>query len=265
VFNKLILAAAGFAALAGCAPLEPAAPPATAPAAPIRFLLSFDDGPAPSTAKVLDALAANPVQPGVKAIFFVQTGVAGIEGREMMRRTHAEGHLLAVHTGTARGHVSHMALSREELEASLRQAQADIADIAGAAPRFVRPPFWFYDDEALASYARVDLAMLLTDVNALDGQVLGVNLVPAKRMIIRAQLERIKQAWRQGALPVLDGATPIVATFHDVNTGTAATLADYLQLLVEESRALGLTLAGRPFYDRRADLERAAEVRARRL
>ena len=84
-------------------------------------------------------------------------------------------------------------------------------------------------------------------------------------MIVRAQLERIKQEWRQGVLPVFDGATPIVATFHDVNTGTGGVPAEYLRLLVEESRALGLTLAGQPFYDRRADLERAAEVRARRL
>jgi len=262
---KFILLAVGLAMLAACAALEPAAPPAAATAVPIRFVLSFDDGPAPSTAKVLDTLAANPVQPGVKAIFFVQTRVAGIKGQEMMRRTHAEGHLLAVHTGTEQGHVSHMALSREALEESLRDARSDIAAIAGAAPRFVRPPFWFYDEHSLASYARADLAMLLTDVNALDGQVLGVNLVPARRMIVRAQLQRIKQEWRQGALPALDGATPVIATFHDVNTGTAETLAEYLQLLVEESRALGFALAGQPFYDRRADLERAAGVRARRL
>ena len=40
---------------------------------PISFLLSFDDGPAPSTARVLETLASNPVQPGIKAIFYVQT------------------------------------------------------------------------------------------------------------------------------------------------------------------------------------------------
>jgi peptidoglycan/xylan/chitin deacetylase (PgdA/CDA1 family) len=260
---KTALMAVALAALAACAGAERAAAPA---GVPIRFVLSFDDGPAPSTAKVLDALAANPVQPGVKAIFFVQTRVAGVEGRAMMRRTHAEGHLLAVHTGTEQGHVSHMALSREELEASLRQARADIADIAGVAPRFVRPPFWFYDDEALACYARVQLAMLLTDINARDGVVLGVNLVPGKRLLIRAQLERIKREWQEGApQPVLDGAAPVIATFHDVNTSTAGNLTEYLQLLVEEARAAGLTLDRRPFYDRRDDLERAAGLRARQL
>jgi peptidoglycan/xylan/chitin deacetylase (PgdA/CDA1 family) len=262
---KLTLAAALLAALAACATVDPGTPPTT----PIRFLLSFDDGPAPSTSRVLETLAANPVQPGIKSIFFVQTRApqagGSEEGQQLMRRCHAEGHLLAVHTGTPGGHVSHTLLSTEELEESLRWAQADIAAIAGAAPRFVRPPFWFYNDEALASYARVDLAMLLTDINARDGQVWGINLVPAKRSLIRVQLERIKREWQEGALPVLDGATPVVATFHDVNTSTADSLSEYLQMLVEESRAAGLTLAKRPFYDRREDLERAAALRARRL
>ena len=236
---------------------------AWAQSAPVRFLLTFDDGPAPSTARVLETLAANPVQPGVKAMFFVQTRIG--DGAQLMRRTHAEGHLLAVHTGTEQGHVSHMALSTEELERSLAQAKADIAAHTGTPPRFVRPPFWFYDESTLASYRRVELAMLLTDINARDGTVLGVNLVPAKRTLIRAQIERIKQEWQAGALPALDGATPIVATFHDVNTGTADKLAEYLEMLVAESRAAGLALGERPFFDRREELERAAGARARRL
>jgi len=252
VFKAILAAALLFAAEAG------------AQSAPVRFLLTFDDGPAPSTARVLDSLAANPVQPGAKAIFFVQTRIGN--GAEMMRRTHAEGHLLAVHTGTEQGHVSHMALSAEELERSLAQAKADIAaQTGGAVPRFVRPPFWFYDESTLASYARAGLAMLLTDINARDGVVLGINLVPGKRMQIRAQLERIKQEWQAGTLPALDGATPVVATFHDVNRGTAGNLAEYLQLLVEEARAAGLALGQRPFLDRREELERAAGARARRL
>jgi len=257
---KRILATAALATLAAGAAADSAAP---AVPAPIRFLLSFDDGPAPSTARVLQTLAANAVQAGIKAMFFVQTRIG--DGAQLMRRTHAEGHLLAVHTGTEQGHVSHMALSAEELERSLAQAKADIAAHTGTPPRFVRPPFWFYDESTLASYQRVELAMLLTDINARDGTVLGINLVPAKRTLIRAQIERIKQEWQAGALPALDGATPIVATFHDVNSGTAADLEEYLEMLVGESRAAGLALGERPFFDRREELERAAGARARRL
>ncbi|HKU47661.1 MAG TPA: polysaccharide deacetylase family protein, partial [Burkholderiales bacterium] len=64
--SRPFLAAAALAALAACAGVE-------TPPAPVRFLLTFDDGPAPSTAQVLQTLAANPVQPGIKAVFFVQT------------------------------------------------------------------------------------------------------------------------------------------------------------------------------------------------
>jgi peptidoglycan/xylan/chitin deacetylase (PgdA/CDA1 family) len=260
--------AAAVLLLAACAGGGPAAPPASA-AAPVRFLLSFDDGPAPSSAWVLEALADNPVQPGIKAIFFVQTRAADAggspRGRELMRREYAEGHLLGVHSGTPRGHVSHMALSTEELEESLAQAKADIAAVTGAPPRFVRPPFWFYDADALACYRRSGLAMLLTDINALDGVVLGINVVPGKRYLIRSQLERIKRELEEGALPQLDGATPVVATFHDVNTGTARDLRGYLQMLVEEAHTAGLAVAEHPFYDRREDLERAAGLRARQL
>jgi peptidoglycan/xylan/chitin deacetylase (PgdA/CDA1 family) len=254
--SRSFLAAAAFAALAGCAGVETPAP--------VRFLLTFDDGPAPSTARVLQTLAANPVQPGIKAVFFVQTRApeaGGSEaGRALMRRSQAEGHVLAVHTGTPHGHVSHLAQAPEELERGLAQAKADIAAIAGAAPRLVRPPYWSYDAGTLEAYEHAGLAMLLTDLNARDGVVYGVNLVPAKRTLLRFQLERMKQQ-----LAVVDGVAPVVVTFHDVNPSTAAELADYLRFLVEDARALGLRLADPPFYDRREDLERAAVLRAGRL
>lgn len=66
---------------------------------PIRFLLTFDDGPSASSfwnpsLEVLDALAHNPVQPGIKAVFFVKTralraGNSDI-GRSVMHREHAK-------------------------------------------------------------------------------------------------------------------------------------------------------------------------------
>ena len=254
--SRPFLAAAVLAALAACA--------GTPPPAPVRFLLTFDDGPAPSTAQVLQTLAANPVQPGIKAVFFVQTRApeagGGEAGQAIMRRSQAEGHVLAVHTGTPYGHVSHLAQAPEELERGLAQAKADIAAIAGAPPRLVRPPYWSYDVGTLEAYAHAGLDMLLTDLNARDGVVYGVNLVPAKRTLLRFQLERMKHP-----LPEVDGASPIVVTFHDVNQSTAAELADYLRFLVEDARAAGLRLAEPPFYDRREDVERAAVLRARRL
>ena len=108
---------------------------------PVRFLLSFDDGPSTwepynPTRAILDTLAANPVQPGIKAVFFLQTRdprAGGSEaGRALMRREHAEGHVLAVHSGSPRGHIDHMLLPDAELERTLADAQSDIAAVTGA-------------------------------------------------------------------------------------------------------------------------------------
>ena len=105
--------------------------------APIRFLLTFDDGPSASsfwnpTMTILDSLATNPVQPNLKAVFFVQTGAprAGDSdiGREVMRREHADGQILGFHTAT-HWHTNHRYLSPEELEQSLTKGSADIAAI----------------------------------------------------------------------------------------------------------------------------------------
>ncbi len=85
-------------------------------AAPVRFALTFDDGPTTRdkgnpTEIILDALAENPVQRGIKGIFFVQTrnsgGGATERGRALIRREHAQGHLVALHDGSTSGHRSH--------------------------------------------------------------------------------------------------------------------------------------------------------------
>ena len=102
---------------------RPLAPPPHA----CRFLLNFDDGPdtGPSftTSLVLEQLPKNRVQPGVKAMFFVQTRNAdggGCEyGRFILHREHTEGHVLGLHSGTSRGHVSHIRMASNELRQSL--------------------------------------------------------------------------------------------------------------------------------------------------
>ncbi len=255
---------------AGCSSLPEPAPPEL----PVRFLLTFDDGPAtwalfderPSTVRVLETLAGNPVQPGIKAVFFVQTrawNAGGSEaGRALLQREHQEGHLLAVHTGTRGSHESHLHLTSDALEQSLADAKADLVAITGQAPRLVRPPFWAYDDATLAAYERAGLDMLLTDLSARDGVVWGFNVSLRKRSNLSGQLARVKQEAALGRLPALDGAVPVVATFHDVNSHTARNLAEYLRILVEEAQAQGLSLAPKPFYDSRDDLERAARLRA---
>lgn len=237
---------------------------------PIRFLLTFDDGPSGATHKnptqqIMDVLTGNQIQRGVKAIFFVQTRAlrgGGTEvGQKLLHRLNAEGHLLAFHSATSR-HDNHASLAAEELESSLQRGIADLIAISGTAPRLVRPPFWSYNASTVSSYNQHGLQMLLTDLSANDGKIHGVNWSWHKRSNLFEQLGRVKLELSNRTIPAVDGVTPVVVTFHDVNTYTARNMEIYMQILIEVAKELHLPLAEKPFYDDRAQLEKAALARA---
>jgi peptidoglycan/xylan/chitin deacetylase (PgdA/CDA1 family) len=236
---------------------------------PIRFLLTFDDGPSASsfwnpTLTVLDSLAQNPLQPHIKAVFFVQTRASragGSEiGREVMRREQAEGHVIGFHTATP-GHSNHRSLDDQALEQSLANGSADIAAITGAAPVLLRPPFWSYDKRTFAAYQRHGLHMLLTDLSANDGKIWGFNASPRRRSHMLRSMSEVRERIAQGQLPVVDGVIPVVVTFHDLNRYTARHAREYLQILLDSARETGVTVAQKPFYDDSAALQRAALAR----
>ncbi|MES2674753.1 MAG: polysaccharide deacetylase family protein [Pseudomonadota bacterium] len=238
--------------------------------APIRFLITFDDGPSGSnkrnpTELILDVLAQNTVQPGIKAIFFVETrattrGATEI-GQLLMHRQQAEGHLLAFHTSTP-SHSNHRLMAPEHLELSLEDGINDLRAVSGIAPQLVRPPFWNYDARTLASYNRHGLQMLLTDLSANDGVIWGMNWNWRKRDDLLQHLRATKAQWTRGKMPSIDGITPIVVTFHDINRRTARHLEAYLKMLLNIAQELDMPVAAKPFYDNRAELENAALVRS---
>ncbi|WP_085707320.1 polysaccharide deacetylase family protein [Pseudomonas sp. B35(2017)] len=259
--------------LAGCiaAPIEmtPQTETRLKAQAPVRFLLTFDDGPSASsfwnpTATVLDSLKTNPVQPDLKAVFFVQTrapraGNSDI-GRSLMRREHAEGHVLGFHTATP-WHTNHRSLEPAELEEALTNGTADIAAITGGPPVLLRPPFWNYDKRTFAAYRRHGLSVLLTDLSANDGKIWGFNASPRRRANMLRQLSEVRERIALGELPTVDGVIPVVVTFHDLNRYTARHAREYLQILLDSAAATGVRLADKPFYDDHAALEKAALAR----
>ena len=238
---------------------------------PVRFLLTFDDGPSirrpyNPTSAILDQLAANPVQPQIKALFFVQTRVHNAggsrAGRIMLRRIHAEGHVLGLHSASPRGHENHRLLALAQLEQSLADGTADIQSLAGAALALVRPPFWSYDAATLAAYRRAGLHMLLTDISARDGKIHGWNISLRRRSHFRNALAEVRENITANKLPVVDGVIPVVVTFHDTNPFTARHMSEYLAILTEEAGRVGLMLAEQPFYGSAAEIERAALARS---
>lgn len=260
--------------LAGCETIPADNLPLTAlqlhAAAPIRFLLSFDDGPSASlfhnsTELVLESLADNPVQPGIKAAFFVQTkavnGGGTAVGQALQRREVAEGHLLALHTASD-GHSDHVAMAPDLLAQSLANGIADLRERTGAAPSFVRPPFWHYNARTFAAYSAHGLHMILTDISANDGKIYGVNFSLRRRAHMLHALAEVRHQIALGALPQVDGAIPVIVTFHDVNSYTARHLREYLQILLDSAAQLALPVAARPFYDSRDAIASALLARA---
>jgi peptidoglycan/xylan/chitin deacetylase (PgdA/CDA1 family) len=102
-----------------------------------RAALTFDDGPGPSTAAVLDALA----EAGARATFFV-LGRQAERHPELVRRIVADGHQLASH-----GYDHGILIFRGagHVEAQLRRAEraAEAAAGAGAMSRVFRAPHGF--------------------------------------------------------------------------------------------------------------------------
>jgi peptidoglycan/xylan/chitin deacetylase (PgdA/CDA1 family) len=238
---------------------------------PVRFILSFDDGPSGAqvenpTEAILNALASNPTQAGIKALFFVQTRIsdAGASelGQALLAREDAEGHVLALHSGTSLGHLNHRELNDEVLEQSMRDGAADLLAVTRRPATLVRPPYWAYDDRTLAVYARNGLDMLLTDISANDGKTNGFKSSPRRFIHMASEMRKVREKIRNDEIPVVDGVIPVVLTFHDTNSYTAEHIFEYLQMIVDESREQGITLAAEPFYNNSRQLERAARVRA---
>ena len=237
---------------------------------PVRFLLTFDDGPSlwssSPTERVLAQLANNPVMPNASALFFVQavhSAHGGSDaGRQLMRKTCAAGHVLGLHSGSTRGHVTHPSLGSQELAESLTQGNVAIEQECPGTVAFVRPPDWVYTDATLAAYNAAHLEMLQADISANDGKIYGWNISLRRRSHLRRGLERVGLARSAGQLPAVDGVLPVIVAFHDTNPYTAEHMTDYLQILVEESAAVGLTLDAEPFYANAPSLARAAHARA---
>lgn len=258
-------------AIAGC---QSASPGSQAAAPPVphaaRFVLTFDDGPSLSTpynttTVILDTLAQNSRQPQIKAVFFVQTRSPSAggspRGQELLHREVSEGHLLALHSGSARGHKNHRWLPPAELDQSLSDGIEDLRALTGRAPTLVRPPYWSYDERTQQAYAAHGLTMLLTDISARDGKIWGWHISLRRRSHFRSKLEEVRKGIEQDRLPIVDGVVPVVVTFHDTNDFTASHMQEYLDILVEESRRVGLPLADKPFYDDAETLERVARLR----
>lgn len=95
--------------------------------------ITFDDGPGPYTAGLLDELAAR----GVKATFFV-SGYRAANYPETLKRIVDEGHQLANHTYN---HANLNTLSAAKVRKEISSVQELITAAGGDNPAYIRPPY----------------------------------------------------------------------------------------------------------------------------
>jgi len=257
---RIVLALVAVAWLGGCEALpilETAGQQAAVPGPPVRFLLTFDDGPSAepghnTTAQILDTLARNRVQKGIKAIFFVQSRHPRFGGSPVGQH---------VHTATPVGHVSHVRMSSQELDRMLEHGIEDIHQITGDVPDFTRPPFWSHNALVVSRYEAQGLTLLLDDITLHDGKSKGYTYNLFARERARRDLRLAAQRSARGEMPSVSGYIPLVVTLHDPNPTTARRLEDYLEMLIDEAQQAGLRVQSPPFLAGAREIVSAASAR----
>ncbi len=155
--------------------------------------LTYDDGPNPaSTPALLDLLAER----GVQATFFV----VGKEARaqpELLRRIHAEGHVIGNHSER---HSPFLNLCfRGPMQREIEACQRTLTDLTGETPRHYRPPVGLRNPAVHPTAAALGLTVVGWSVRSYDR-----SSEPAQQVV-----ERVLAATHPGAIVLLhDGGLP---------------------------------------------------------
>lgn len=118
---------------------------------------TFDDGPSPSTPKLLSELKG-------RTTFFTQ-GINVIRFPNIFRQQHAAGHLLATHTWS---HANLPGLTNEEIAAQIQWSVWAMNATAGIIPRYFRPPYGAIDDRVRAVTRQFGLVAVFWDKDTYD-------------------------------------------------------------------------------------------------
>ena len=212
--------------------------------APVRILLTFDDGPHGDalggdnrTEKVLDALRRK----RAKAVFFIQTHAPSRlgtpNGARVASQIHAEGHILAVHSGGFVDHRCHkwrctqpadMTGTINGLDSDMMRARLAIREITGRDPGFVRATYGYTNSDCMEVYARNGLKHVYWDLPSNDHNK------TASRESVQAHLQTEMRR-------LATGPVDLICLFHDINKVTAEHTADFIDAIAAAVRVTGHT------------------------
>jgi peptidoglycan/xylan/chitin deacetylase (PgdA/CDA1 family) len=165
--------------------------------------LTFDDGPVPGTARLLDVLKAE----DVRVTFFV-LGSQVAHHPDLIRREIAEGHEVGNHTYR---HVDLARASNAKIKAELGHTQSAIRHATGITPVLLRPPYGATNRRVSVIAQRYRLAQCLWTLDPLDWR----NRDPA--LVTR----RVVRGARPGYIILL----------HDIHPTTVAAVPGIVQTL----------------------------------
>jgi len=187
-------------------------PPANC-AAVACVALTFDDGPGPYTADLLDVLD----EKNAKATFFV-LGSRASRNRDLLARTAASGHAIGNHSWS---HKDLTKISRDTIDDELDRTTAAIVQVTGADPVLMRPPYGTLSDSVRAAAGDHGTALVLWDVDTEDWK------------------NRDPQITTQRALEATDGS---IILMHDIHESTLVAMPG----IIDGLRAAGFTLVTVP-------------------
>jgi peptidoglycan/xylan/chitin deacetylase (PgdA/CDA1 family) len=141
--------------------------------------LTYDDGPAPdATAALLDLLRER----RVAAAFFV-VGTRALAHPELVKRCHAEGHLVANHSNR-HSYLTNFLRARG-LRRELAACQAALEKITGERPRFYRPPVGLMNPSVQPVARSLGLDLVAWQVRSLDTVLRKDPAAIARRVLSR--------------------------------------------------------------------------------
>ena len=137
----------------------PAAPPAANSGGKV-IALTFDDGPGPYTAQLLDILD----QHGAKATFFLIGSKVSAQA-DVLRRMHSRGHQLGNHSWS---HPELPKLSVDQIAGEIDRTNEAIRQAAGVKPNILRPPYGAVNGVVLEQLRARGMSSILWSVDTRD-------------------------------------------------------------------------------------------------
>ena len=184
--------------------------PSTTPQSDGRKLvaLTFDDGPGPYTAKLLDAMK----QRGVRATFFV-LGSRVNSYPDVIRRMEAEGHVVGNHSTN---HKNLKYLSTAQMASEVETCSKRVEALAGHGTTVLRCPGGNYN-VAVKSYAKnAGLPIIQWSVDTRDWESRNVSKI-------------LSTAFQTGAYGIRDGAIVLMHDIYSTSVEAAIQIMDRLQ------------------------------------